>query len=688
MGKVYFLFGVHNHQPVGNFDYIFKEAFDKCYCPFIDTLEKYPLVKCNVHISGSLYDWLLPHHPEFIAKIKMMVAQGRIEIMSGGYYEPILPIIPDKDKLAQIRLMNQFVKKTFKVSPKGIWLAERVWEPYLARIINQASLQYTFLDDTHFRYAGLMQDNFFGYYTSCDEGRKIIVFPISKTLRYKIPFSKVEETIALLKSFSQSEDVLVTLFDDGEKFGLWPGTFDWVYNKGWLDNFFRQLSDNISSISTITASSAKDRFSSGGLIYLPTASYEEMGEWVLTPESFSCYEELKNYIGKSGKSEYKYFLRGGVFRNFYAKYPRLNFMHKKMIFLSNKMNRETSVKVSPRAFKHLWMGQCNCGYWHGVFGGFYLGHIRNAIYENLIKAEKEFDKKNMDNSLIVERDDLDLDGYLDTKIKNKHLIAVISDKGGRLLELSFKDKDFNLLNTITRCEESYHKKIREKVNDKTKLVSTIHSISRAKEEDLGKFLIYDSYEKVALVDHILNRDISLNDFVLGNNFTTLSNQRYNCKIKKNKKSAVVTYSYCCLGLELLKKITFGVSPKFCVDYYFSDNKLLKNSDFGIEFNLSILSPDDVKFKSGKSEIDGRNRGVFKAVESLNIIDSFKGISIQFNFDRGDVFIVPVYSVSSSEEGFEKSYQQTTILFIKKAAGDTFKLSCILGKGGADVKETH
>ena len=96
------------------------------------------------------------------------------------------------------------------------------------------------------------------------------------------------------------------------------------------------------------------------------------------------------------------------------------------------------------------MAQCNCGYWHGVFGGFYLGHIRAAIYENLIKAEKEFDEKTLNKSITVEQCDIDLDGYRETIVKNSHLIAVLSDRGGTLAELSFKDKNFNFLNTITR----------------------------------------------------------------------------------------------------------------------------------------------------------------------------------------------------------------------------------------------
>jgi hypothetical protein len=59
---------------------------------------------------------------------------------------------------------------------------------------------------------------------------------------------------------------------------------------------------------------------------------------------------------------------------------------------------------------------------------------------------------------------------------------------------------------------------------------------------------------------------------------------------------------------------------------------------------------------------------------LVISDTFKGIAIEFSFDKADIFTSPVYSVSSSESGFEKVYQQIAILFILTNKKDSFKLS--------------
>ncbi|MFA5196679.1 MAG: 4-alpha-glucanotransferase, partial [Bacteroidales bacterium] len=148
MGKLYFIFGVHNHQPVGNFPHIFKEAYEKCYFPFLSLLEDFPKIKFCIHNSGPLYDWMKEHGKDYLELLKKMVKRGQVEVVSGGYYEPILPIVSDSDKYGQINLMNDFIKKEFSGKPCGIWTAERVWEPYLARVIGNCGLNYTFLDDT------------------------------------------------------------------------------------------------------------------------------------------------------------------------------------------------------------------------------------------------------------------------------------------------------------------------------------------------------------------------------------------------------------------------------------------------------------------------------------------------------------------------------------------------------------
>ena len=67
------LFGVHNHQPVGNFEAVFKKATHNCYLPSIETLARFSEIKATLHFSGSLYDWLIKNEPSLLEQVKQMV---------------------------------------------------------------------------------------------------------------------------------------------------------------------------------------------------------------------------------------------------------------------------------------------------------------------------------------------------------------------------------------------------------------------------------------------------------------------------------------------------------------------------------------------------------------------------------------------------------------------------------------
>src|ERR1700692_2399473 len=140
---------LHNHQPVGNFPWVFQQVYEEAYLPIIEALELHPGVRISLHYTGSLLDWMEEAHPEYLARISALVQRKQVEIVSGGYYEPILPSIPDIDKIGQIRRLNARIQREFGMQASGMWTAERVWEPGLPRILREAGIEWTVLDDVH-----------------------------------------------------------------------------------------------------------------------------------------------------------------------------------------------------------------------------------------------------------------------------------------------------------------------------------------------------------------------------------------------------------------------------------------------------------------------------------------------------------------------------------------------------------
>lgn len=673
MGKILFIFGVHNHQPVGNFDFVFEDAYQKAYKPFLDVVSGYPWFKFTLHNSGCLWEWLEQHHPEYLNQVNAMVRAGQVELLGGGFYEPVMPAIPDRDKQGQLKMMSEFLKDRFGKSPAGAWLAERVWEPGLASVLADAGIKYTVLDDYHFKCSGKTDEDLDGYYLTEDQGRSLAVFPISQKLRYLVPFHNVDEVIAHLKTLHKPDrDVLAILADDGEKFGVWPGTHELAYDKGWLKDFLTALEANKDWLELVTFSQALEAHPAKDRIYLPTGSYAEMGEWALEPKAEAVYSELTQRLkAEGGYQRYSPFVKGGTWRDFLTKYPESNNIYRKMLSVSAKADGQRL-----EILRELYRGQCNCGYWHGVFGGLYLPHLREALYKHLIRAENLIESKSATTaqSFEVREFDFDGDGRNEVELSNRQSRLYISPSaGGSLVEWDLKEKEINLFDTLARRQESYHRNISQTAGQGQAQGKSIHEMVVSKEEGLQNILFYDSFRRTGLIDHLLGPETDLESFYRNCHQEQEPGLTGAWAYKMHKEAEQVTVELTKImnDLTVTKSIFFSAGQSFKVEYWWTNNG---SSDMeiwpGIEFNFGLLSSGFGRHCRSADQIlstEALNvRSQDQDVSKLSVIDDHRGLSINFDLNKAwDLWRFPVETVSQSESGLERNYQCSCFLWNKR-----------------------
>src|SRR5450830_386598 len=397
-GRVSLTLVLHNHQPVGNFGWVIEDVYEHAYSPMLHALERHPRIRLGLHYTGPLLQWLAANRPEAIAQIRRLSARGQVEIVGGGYYEPILVTLPDRDRHGQLIRMRDELEGMFGRRPAGAWLAERVWEPSLAYDLAAAGYKWTVLDDNHLRAASIREDEMWAPLTTDDRGRRLTVFGTEQGLRYRIPFQPVEDVISYLRERTTPDGRFVGMMgDDGEKFGAWPGTFEYCWsNEHWVDRLFEAIEGEAGWLSTVTPSEWLAGHRPTTRAYFPTASYMEMTEWVLPPDETPVFVGLLERARECGDPAAR-FLRGGFWRNYAARYREINDLHKQMLRASEKV--EAMPESGPggparkaRALDHLYQGQSNDCYWHGLFGGIYISHMRLAACEHLIAAEDAADR--------------------------------------------------------------------------------------------------------------------------------------------------------------------------------------------------------------------------------------------------------------------------------------------------------
>jgi alpha-amylase len=682
VSKIFFAIGIHNHQPIGNFEFVFDEAYRKAYRPFVELLKDHTNIRVGLHYSGILLEWLDAAYPEFLDDVNELVQRGQVELIGGAYYEPILTMIPPRDILGQIDKLKSYLQDRFNVRPRGAWTAERVWEPHLPAVLHDAGIEYTILDDVHFRYAGLKQSELNGYYRTEEDGRPVNLFPIHKELRYLIPFQKPQKTIDyLLRLGEEDRDVLAVFADDGEKFGIWPKTYDHVYTDGWLAEFFSLLGKRSDSIELIHFSEAIDRFRPQGLVYLPTASYTEMGHWALPADDYARYEQLTRSITDSGDQA---LIKGGFWRNFFVKYPEANHMHKRMLRLSRRIARlgaedrpEEQRDMIREAENHLWAGQCNCPYWHGVFGGLYLNNLRYRIYKELLLAEKMADVVEFgdrQDACRIEEIDFDCDGQSEILVETART-NVYFDRHGHVLELDCKDVPMNVTDVLTRCREGYHQQLIEQRESKeqkdSEEIESIHDRITSKEKGLESRLHYDRRRRVSYRELWFDRDIDLeemangqaeSDTAIDSVFTNRSTSR-SIDVAWTSRLAADGHDIQCEKRFLL--MPDGELQLRCA--VTNRGTRTASGRLGLEMNFTLLAgaADDRYYV-----IDGmkppepqlNSYGESEHSTTVALIDEWQRLQIGLRFDRpATVWRYPVETISLSEEGFERVYQGSCLL---------------------------
>ncbi len=509
---------IHNHQPIGNFPWVFARAYDQAYLPMVEALEKHPSIRLSMHYSGPLLDWIETNRPELLDRLNVLVKRGQIEIVGGAYYEPVLPAIPDTDKLGQIRKMTDYCQRRFGMKPSGLWLAERVWEPSLPLHLSRAGVDWTVVDDTHFKTVGMEDADLFGYYITEDQGCAAKVFATSKFLRYSIPFKPVEEVMSYLRqNASTASSRIAVMGDDGEKFGIWPQTYEHSWGKDrWVEEFFNAIERNSSWLTMMPPGEFAHKFPPLGRAYLPCSSYDEMAEWAFPAATSRAFTELKHRMESEGCSGISRFLRGGYWRHFGVKYPEVNWMQKKMLRVHRKVYKASDSKGNPAGQDELWQGQCNCPYWHGVFGGLYLADIRAATYQHLVEAEKQADAAVHPSGpwLTTEVTDMDNDGYEEIVVDSDSFAMVFSPRqGGSIVEWDFHQPSFNILSTLARRPEAYHKDLAATVSGRNADgTETIHAGIRMKDPMATSRLAFDRTPRFSMLDHFIGPEINLQRF--------------------------------------------------------------------------------------------------------------------------------------------------------------------------------
>lgn len=645
------LLGVHAHQPVGNFPEVMADAHERCYGPFLRALHGYPEFRFAAHFSGWLLDWLRERYPEDMALLADMVRRGQAELFGSGDTEPVLAAIPHRDRVGQLRTLSDKLEAWTGVRPKGAWLTERVWESAVVPALAEAGIDYVTVDDYHFFCTGRPADELDSFYTTEEGGARLDLFAISEALRYRFPFAPAHEAVGYLESLADRGQAAAVYFDDIEKFGIWPETYDWVYTRGWLKAFIEGVLAS-PKIRTATYADFHAGRATRGVVYLPTTSYSEMNEWTLPMPAAGDYAALLGQEKAGGRLErHRPFLRGGIWRNFLSRYPEANWMHKRMLSLSERLAALPSPPADLTAMLH--RAQANDAYWHGLFGGLYLPHLRRAVWNNLVALEAGLDARSPRPR--VEYSDLDLDGRTETRVHDDSLQAVVREDGqAAAVELCCYPLAHNFGDSLRRYHEHYHDRISSGPTEhRGDGIASAHDIVRFKHPVAPEDVRPDTRPRALFLDSIDGEAVE--DYAPARG-RALTYKREGIEKRYALDKGVLTVTWRLSGLAGRRFATrLDLAMPSCDGY--SGRYVLADGSIPCGFG---------------QDLD------LEAAEGLRLEDAVLGGAIELSFaPSAAVRGRPHLTVSQSEAGFEKIMQSAELVLTWTVPDDDCNFACHL-----------
>ena len=336
MAPIRFVFGLHLHQPVGNFDHVFEQHVEDVYRPAARASRPTGISSPSSCTSPARCSsgWRSTSAPTSTSWAGWC-ATGKIELLLAGFYEPVLASLPRADRVEQIQWMRDAVRRRFGVDARGLWLTERVWEPELAADLADAGVRYALVDDRHFLVTGFARRAAARALLDRERRQAGRALPDRRAapLPDPVPAAGGDGRTTCASSAARGHRLAV-LADDGEKFGGWPGTKEWVYEQrlaGPVHRHDRRAGRERRGAAQHGSTTRSTPCRAAGIAYLPTASYREMEGWSLPPDAALRLTRLERDLGEARLAGPDGALvRGAHWRNFLVKYSESNRMHKKM----------------------------------------------------------------------------------------------------------------------------------------------------------------------------------------------------------------------------------------------------------------------------------------------------------------------------------------------------------------------
>ncbi len=624
MNKVHISFGLQLSNYGTTIPDSIKEVYQLKYKKIISFICSQPDFKLSLFIPGIILDWLKKNHPEFITVLSEKTEQGQIEMLSGGFYEPIMPLIIPTDRVAQIEKLTTSIRKYIGKKPRGAFLQESIWDPSLISTFNTSAMEYTFLDYSLIPQRRTQPLATFTPHIVEDLGKTISVIPIHNDFKPNTQ-NDIHTYIKKLQSIKEStKEKIVSVFFDIDE-------FIHLIEINWFTELHTELTNYKDLIDFTLPNIFLKNYPSRQKSYIPAGSRTKIDSWEVEPGI-----QQKNPLKIANSPTARDFI--SVYNEAFNLYSRLVYTS----MLVNQCRNDKPRKMAAREF--LYKAQHYSNYILTGIGGVRDKKLLSEAYKNLLEAEKLYRQAiNFTNNTTSV--DYTHDGNKEYLSFFETFNAFISSQGGMIFELD-----------VLKCSKNYALGSKRKENTDS---------------------IQDFYAKKLFIDHIFTNSDFKSLVQNGTNTNSLfANEYYTENSYNRHRNTINLQARVIYGKEkvpLLLKKNYTINENAILVQYIIKNEGKKHvkAVFAIENNISFTKETKESVKAAiltpnyRKELNAETECVFKNDVSLvRLEDTETNVSFIFDVNEDCTYAMSPYFTThkNKEEKNQEQYEAHSCYF--------------------------
>ena len=430
MGSIYVSFIVKPTSVCTDSTEPLDKGFQSVYKPLLKFLYSNPSFPFAFTLTGPQLQYFRRRKNELITIVHELSDRKQIEILGGGYNEPLLPLLYSVDRNGQIDLLTSEIRQTFGKRPRGMTLYQDCWDSSLVNNIHTCGLEYVILD------SGIVQESKRSYLPvfMSDLGKNVDIL-LSYNEFIPTPQMLAEEFVwniekAILKAEKKDtnlqldSDRLIVIMLDQE-------TAANLTSAKWFEKLLAYFTENQNTKVRLTTPN----------LYRQQATFTKIPLYI----PVGLNSEITKLVSSDNKNRFP-----SSIHDFIYKYRECQRLYNRMMYLSMLVNQYKTDKMRKKSAREkLWQAQSGLAYLCKSNTPVENSIYRQQAYHYLTDAEKILrgDGKFEESVTCF---DYDNDGDEEYVCRMEQYFAYISQEGGCVPELDIIKNSGNYADNLSR----------------------------------------------------------------------------------------------------------------------------------------------------------------------------------------------------------------------------------------------